>query len=109
MPLNACSPDPEVANGVVVVNSIDRVPFDGLNPAELTAAIPEATADGLPTWCGHPYAVGASFGIRADLYAELGGCDVRFSICSDDIDLSLRAGAAGCPPAIPPDLFEPSA
>jgi GT2 family glycosyltransferase len=51
------------------------------------------------------YAVGANFAIRKEVYEAIGGCDERFPICGDDIDLSWRVQQAGrtitsCPEAI---------
>lgn len=41
------------------------------------------------------YAVGANFAVRREAYEAVGGCDERFAICGDDIDLSWRIQEGG--------------
>jgi GT2 family glycosyltransferase len=41
------------------------------------------------------YAVGANFALSRETYLAVGGCDERFVICSDDVDLSWRVQRAG--------------
>ncbi len=60
----------------------------------------------LPTALGYlPYAVGANFAIRQAAFQAAGGCDERFTVCGDDLDLSWRVQRGGgsllfCPDAI---------
>lgn len=74
-----------------------RLDVTGLNSAavvEWRGGSP--TVDGLPVAYGYlPYAVGANFAVRRSLFDQIGGCDERFTICCDDIDLSWRAQEAG--------------
>lgn len=42
-----------------------------------------------------PYAVGASFAVRREVFREVGGCDEAFVACGDDLDLSWRIQRAG--------------
>jgi glycosyltransferase involved in cell wall biosynthesis len=50
----------------------------------------------LPTALGYlPYAVGANFAIRRNTFLAAGGCDERFTVCGDDLDLSWRVQRDG--------------
>lgn len=42
-----------------------------------------------------PYVVGANFAVRREAFEAVGGCDVRFITCGDDVDLSWRIQRAG--------------
>lgn len=42
-----------------------------------------------------PFAVGANFGIRRNVWTSVGGCDEQFHTCFDDVDLSWRVQLAG--------------
>jgi len=54
-----------------------------------------ATRRGLSPWRETPAVTGACFGIRADLWRQLGGFDERYINGCEDIDLCLRAREAG--------------
>jgi glycosyltransferase involved in cell wall biosynthesis len=41
------------------------------------------------------YAVGANFAVRRATFEAVGGCDERFAVCGDDIDLSWRIQERG--------------
>lgn len=63
--------------------------------AQYWRAMPDADCT-FPTALGYrPYAVGANFAIRREVYLAVGGCDEDFVTCSDDVDLSWRVQAAG--------------
>lgn len=67
-----------------------------LNPRTLEAlhdnSSPPARGDPLREI---PWATGCAMLIPAKLIADLGGFDERFFLCSEDVDLCIRAGAAG--------------
>jgi GT2 family glycosyltransferase len=51
---------------------------------------------------GQAFAVGANFGIRRDVFQEVGGCDERLIGAGEDLDLSLRVQALGHPLGLAP-------
>lgn len=51
---------------------------------------------GRPSAMGYlNYAVGANFAVRRATFAAVDGCDERFAICGDDVDLSWRIQEGG--------------
>lgn len=54
------------------------------------------TRTGFAAWRETPAVTGACFGIRTELWRRLGGFDERYINGCEDVDLCLRAGAAGC-------------
>jgi glycosyltransferase involved in cell wall biosynthesis len=79
---------------VQTVNDPDVVFWRGGSPTE--GGLKQAHG-----YLGH--AVGANFAIRRSVYLEVGGCDERFRVCSDDVDLSWRVQEAGHRVAFAPD------
>lgn len=78
---------------VSLLNTPDAVYWRGESP----------TSSGLPLALGYlPTVVGANFAVRRALYHAVGGCDERFSICCDDVDLSWRLHRAGATVAYAP-------
>jgi GT2 family glycosyltransferase len=99
-----CDADDEVAPGWVAAMSLaledveavgGRLDRRRLNPPE--ALRPGVTvADGLTPWPGFlPFASGASFGVRTEVLASVGGFDESFSAGGDDVELSWRLQLAG--------------
>jgi len=69
-----------------------RVGVDRLNPGGVSRDIPQATGLG-EGW--RPWAYGATIGIRAHLYRDLGGCDEELRFAGEDIDLCWRLALYG--------------
>jgi GT2 family glycosyltransferase len=51
---------------------------------------------------GQDFAVGANFGIRRDVFHQVGGCDERLLGAGEDLDLSMRVQALGHPLGLAP-------
>jgi GT2 family glycosyltransferase len=79
-----------------------RLDLDTLNPRRVVRQQPDPTGDGLPRWNGTPYAVGANWAFRRDVFDAIGGFDEEFRFGSDEIDFCLRAERAGFPAAFEP-------
>jgi glycosyltransferase involved in cell wall biosynthesis len=66
---------------------------DGLNAPSVRTSSPQS--DRLPESMHRPYAVGANFGLRKRVWAEIGGFDGAFAGGCDETDFCLRAQDAG--------------
>lgn len=98
-----CDGDDVIAPGWVAAmgDALDRHELVGgrletrsLNPPWLAGARPVPGGDGLGRFAETPFASGCTCGIRTDLLQRLGGFDEGFDGL-EDIELSLRAAAAG--------------
>lgn len=77
---------------------------DVLNPAKVRGWRESYTADGLPVPMAFlPHVIGANFGVWRDTYRSVGGCDERFLVAGDDVDLSWRVQLAGGTIGFAPD------
>lgn len=81
-----------------------RLEYEQLNDARTRSWRRTVSDHALPMNLGFlPYAVGANFGVRADVYREVGGFDEEFVVCSDDIDFSWRSQLLGRSIGFAPD------
>ena len=80
--------------------------LEALNEPGIALVRPEVAGEGLPVFCGHPFAYGANCAWRAETFARLGGYRELFAgAAAEDVDLGLRAERAGmrivpCPEAV---------
>jgi glycosyltransferase involved in cell wall biosynthesis len=83
-----------------------RLDLETLNSRLAREWRPPRPSFALPTALGYlPYAIGANFAIRRDAFTAVGGCDERFTVCGDDLDLSWRVQRVGRALVFQPDAI----
>jgi GT2 family glycosyltransferase len=85
----------------IVAGALD---VDTLNPPSLAASRPRGSLRDAPRFAGTPFMRTNNGGIRRDLFDALGGFDEEFPGL-EDIEISLRATAAGEEVAFVPDAL----
>lgn len=85
-----------LAHHELVTGVLDTTTLNGPDAATLR---PASSSRGLPHFGAVPFARGNNCGMRRSLWERLGGYDERF-VGLEDIELSLRAAAAGARPVL---------